>query len=459
MLMQSPVSPLIEILREVPRRYRLPATLSAWAQGQDATASDVLALAIDQANTGLAHGQVPDASIQGRFLHALADLIRESMRPQDGDPALQAMVLRHQSAAVREYASLSAHVEQDQRQVRSTVNAIAHPAKQARLGADDPRQRLTQLHDAVASESWAALSILVWHMLREPALVDDAAVGRALARLRDDPAIARLQRRDALAQDAEVSAYQALWNRQGPRAGTQEAVEQGGLAQQRGAAVEIVTAQALAALVQRLDAAEAGVATYRLVTSMLVPAMLVDGAERAKTEWDAVLLRRPIDRHADAGWDVCLLVEVKASVDAVTTDFPRLLRGLQLFGQADDTRDYPFATHDGIVQITGASLKALAADDEVESRVLYCSNASVKALARPLSTASRMQLLSTPASLAFASAVVAGESADAQELAPVWQELLTSPRWEPVLGQYNTLRRVRNMMVHVDDLAETIRQQ
>src|SRR3546814_9619600 len=77
-----------------------------------------------------------------RFIQALARMICDAMHPEAGDPAFQAIVLRHRSIQVREYASLQAHADQDRRKVRTVVNAIAHPAKQQRIPPGRPRESL-----------------------------------------------------------------------------------------------------------------------------------------------------------------------------------------------------------------------------------------------------------------------------------------------------------------------------
>lgn len=185
------------------------------------------------------------------------------------------------------------------------------------------------------------------------------------------------------------------------------------------------------------------------MTSLRVPASIPASHERAKTEWDVVLLRR---RSAEA-WDVCLLVEVKASVDAATTDFPRLLRGLCLLAQADADIVYAFDTQQGTVPLHGASLRALPTDEaSLAATVLYCCDAPAEAAPRLLGAASRMQLLSAPATLAFASALAGTQHADPCDLEPVWHHLLASPKWGAVLHQLPMLRAVRDLMVHTDDL-------
>src|SRR5690606_20488171 len=134
---------------------------------------------------------------------------------------------------------------------------------------------------------------------------------------------------------------------------------------------------------------------YRVVTSMRVPASLAAGVERAKTEWDVVLLSRAVGEADTAPWDVGLLVEAKASIDAVATDFPRLLRGVQLLAGADRKAIYQFQTREGMVQLSGASLSRLsAASADLEKYVLYCCDGTADSSSRLLSAASRMQLLS-----------------------------------------------------------------
>lgn len=470
-----------QVLRTVARPYRVAAMATASAETLEANPATMLAVAIDRARAAQAQGDAPDTAQQHLFVQALSRLIRDAMRAERGDPAFQAMVLRHRVAHVREYASLSAHADSDRRRVRSIVDAVAHPGK-GRATAPLPAP-LTRLHEFASSASWTALAAAARQLTLATDTVPDARLQRGLGRLLDNPALQRLQRLEALASDDLVRQHRALLDRNGPRAGSAAAVEQGRTTQQRGAAVEASAAQALHMLARRLNAAQAADA-YRVVTSMCVPASIPGSADRAKTEWDAVLLRRaaPIARmpgpvaqtadgcgtasaagNADAGaeWDVCLLVEAKASIDAAATDFPRLLRGLRLLAGADANTLYPFTTQQGVVCLRGASLRTLDADtdadaDDIGTPVLYCCDVPADAAPRLLSAASRMQLLSAPASLEYASRLARNQPVDALQLAPVWQALLSSPRWHAVLHQYQTLRRARALMVHVADLAAAI---
>ncbi|GGX03068.1 hypothetical protein GCM10007242_05180 [Pigmentiphaga litoralis] len=410
-------------------------------------------------------GDQPDAPLKDRFLDSLHHLITEALHPQAGDVAFQAMVLRHGNARVREFASLQAHAEKDKRRVRSSVDAIAHPGKLQRREPDALRDMLMRVHTQASSGAWTDVGKTCHCMLTRPETQRDSDLERSLRNLLAAPALERLQRLSTLADDASVRQYLALWESHGPASGSAEAAAQGAGAQERGAAVEALAAHALDALARHLGRVDGKRWTYRVVTAMHVPAVLVDSAQRAKTEWDAVVLRQP-NTEGDVAqpWDVCLLVEAKASADAATTDFPRLLRGLRLLSLADPDVVYRFVAKQGTVDIRGASLNALPTTDTAETfqdTVLYCSDAPADQAPRPLSAASRMQLLSSTTTLDYASKLkrddmkhddTADGTARISELEPVWQALLNDPRWLSVLNQYATLRRVRELMVHIADL-------
>ncbi|MGF6656565.1 hypothetical protein OKW34_007155 [Paraburkholderia youngii] len=448
---------LDEMLDAVVRRYRLPALAAVCAPTPQASPATVLALAIEQAREASARGEAPDAANRRFFVEALARMIREALREEAGDPVFQAMLLRHRSAVVREYASLAAHASVDRRLIYAAVNAIAHPAKQQRLLPGPQRDALARLHALAVAEAWPELAEAVQTCIDTPQIAHDAALQRGLAQLLESAALQRLRRLDALTSDERVRHYQTLWDRQGPRPGSSSAVERGLSSKQRGAAVEALAADALDALAQRLNDAQGAVATYRVVNSMRVPAAIPASHERAKTEWDVVLLRQAQPPPDAAAWDVCLLVEAKASVDAATTDLPRLVRGLTLLAHAEPHTVYSFRTQQGTVHLSGASLAALTSDATgLRSTVLYCCDAPVEAAPRVLSPASRMQLLSAQASLDFAGALADGRDADCADLEPVWHQLLESPRWRTVLDQYATLREVRELMVHPDDLRAAV---
>ena len=448
----------------------MPALPSSLTLTHDEPPAVALAVAIEQARTALVAGREPGERAKSLFLEALARLIGEALRTDGGDPAFAAMVLRHRSLRVREHASLSAHAERDRRQLRATANALAHPAKAQRQPPGAVRDALVALHDAATAGDWSRLADAAerLHPLHESPELPDAA-----RRLRDDGALARLRRLDELASDPEVIRYRALWDRQGPSAGSAQAVASGAGAQQRGDAVEGLATEALQALVDRMnagaandmDATSAAVdaavsgdagdrATYRVVTSLRVPAAFPGDPQRAKSEWDVALLRR----HDADTWDLLLLVEAKASADAATTDLPRLLRGLRLLAQADPRATYAFASHQGEIPLRGASLRALPTEEaELARAVLYCSDAPAEQAPRLLSAASRMQLLSAPASLDFADQLERGLAVEPRQLEPVWDQLLTAPAFAPVLRQHATLRTVRELMVHPSDLMAAVR--
>jgi hypothetical protein len=448
---------LDETLRVVARRYRLPAMVSPSPETQVTNPATALAMAIEQARQAPVRGEVPDLALKRLFTEALARVIHEAMRAEAGDAAFQAMVLRHRTPQVREYATLSAQADQDRRLVHAAVNAIAHPAKQQQVLPGPRREALAQLHAAASSASWSQLSDTARHLLDMSETANESAFERGLTRLLESPALERLQRLVALGDDELVREYQALWDRNGPRPGSATAAAEGSASQRRGAAVEALATHALEALARRLNESEGAKAPYRVVTSMRVPASLPGNPKHAKTEWDAVLLRQAKTVDATPAWDVCLLVEAKASVDAATTDLSRLLRGLRLLAHAEEDAVYPFKTKQGTVHLRGASLSALTTDEaSLEKTVLYCCDAPAEATPRLLSAASRMLLLSAPASLEFASALADKRQADPQDLEPLWHELLKAPRWSAVLHQYPMLHQVRELVVHTDDLLAAI---
>ena len=447
---------LDDTLRTVIRRYRLPAITAASGRPPEPNPATALAVVIEQAREALARGTPPEAALKDRFLEALERMIREAMRAEAGDPVFQATVLRHQDPRVREYASLAAHASQDRRRIHAAVNAIAHPARQ-QLAPEARRETLAQLHEWARAESWPALHDQAERLLAMPGTAQAPQWERGLRRLLAGGALERLRRLQALGSDARVQRYQALWDRNGPRSGSAHAVRQGSASHQRGAAVEALARVALEALARRLEQAEGLPASYRVVTSMRVPAAIPAAQDRAKTEWDAVLLKRASHGGAAPAWDVCLLVEAKASVDAAASDLPRLLRGLHLLAHADTSVAYPFKTQQGMVSLRGASLGALGTGEaDLARTVLYCSDAGADTGARLLSAASRMQLLCAPASVAYASGMAGGGQPGRRDLDPVWTDLLGSARWHTVLHQYPMLRRARELMVHTDDLLAAI---
>ncbi|MEN4918069.1 3-deoxy-D-arabino-heptulosonate 7-phosphate synthase [Achromobacter spanius] len=450
-------------LRIVARRYRLQDLPDPTPGMQESDPSTALAIAIEQARASLARGEAPAAAPRRLFIGALACLIRTALREPNGDAVFQAMVLRHRAPRVREHASLCAHAGRDRRAVRTAVDALAHPGKRRSLSPGPIPDALAQLHAAASSASWTVLADQAARLLAMPDAVVDTPIRQGLVRLQNDPALARLKRLDELASDPLVQRYQALWDRQGPRPGSAQAAEQGATSRRRGDAVEAMAATTLDTLARVLAKDEGE--PYRVATSLRVPSSMPGDPERAKTEWDVALLRQAGDAgaahagaaRAGAAWEVRLLVEAKASVDAATTDLPRLVRGLRLLAKADEDTAYAFGSRQGTMLLHGASLSALKTDEAaLAATVLYFCDAPAETVPRLLGAASRMQLLSAPASLEFASRLADGQDAQALALEPIWLELVASPRWGAVLNQYPLLRQVRALMVHPDDLRAAI---
>lgn len=435
-------------LQRAARRFRAPALPDSLAEARAHGTATALATTIEHARQALAAGSAPGDDVRALFLDALARHIAEAMRPEHGDAAFQAMVLRHRSPAVREFASLNAHAEADRRQIRSAANALAHPAKLQDQPAGEIRDGLQRMRQASAAADWSDVDDAIMDLLGLPEVQDEPVLFRNLERIVSDDALRRLCRIEALAQQDEVQRYRALWARQGPAAGTGQATSAGSDAQRRGDAVEALAAQALEVLAARLNAEE-DPPRYRVATSLKVPSSIPGDPRRAKSEWDVALLRR----HDAGTWDLLLLVEAKASADAATTDLPRLLRGLRLLAQADPQSTYAFASHQGEISLRGASLRALPTEeDDLARAVLYCSDAPAEQAPRLLSAASRMQLLSAPASLDFADRLERGVPVEPRQLKAVWDQLLTAPAFKPVLRQHATLRTVRELMLHPSDL-------
>jgi hypothetical protein len=215
--------------------------------------------------------------------------------------------------------------------------------------------------------------------------------------------------------------------------------------------------QALEALARRLNEEAGDGPPYRVVSSMRVPATIPASPDGAKGEWDGVLLRQAGTAESPPAWDICLLMEAKASVDAATSDLPRLLRGLRLLAHAEERVTYTFATRQGPVRLRGQSLRALGGcDAALERIVLYCCDAPADETPRLLGAASRMQLLSTRASLEFAVMPAGARDAEPHALEQVWHQLLHEPRWSAVLNQYPMLCQARDLMAHPDDLLAAI---
>ena len=440
---------LHDLLRGVPRRYTVPASPAALAD--DATAETALAIALERTRACLDGGTPPGPSEAHAFIDALARVVDEALQQ---DPVYQALLLRQSASEVAEYVSLAGGVKQDRRTVRSIVNAAAHPAR-LQPGTDETsRAALARLHTAAGEEDWLTLHHALAAVLAMPASEAITAPLPALQGLQEDAAFARLRRFAALAAHPRVQAYLALCAQNGPQSGSADAFAQGAASRRRGNVAEAAAADALGALVRRLSANAPATHVYRTVRSARMPGSLVASTDRAKGEWDVLVLRQAVDAAPDDAWEVCLVVEVKASPDAAATDLFRLLRGLHLLAAADPGIDYPFASADGTVRLRGASLAALSAQTATPTPpILYCCDTPPEPTVRLLTAASRMQLLSAPATMTYAQRRGAGLDADPDGLHAVWHDLITEPRWRHVLAQYLELRQARGLMVYTPDLA------
>lgn len=428
-------SPLLPVLRDAPRRFRMPALPRDPQSARAAGAECALAFAMEAARSG-----ADSQGLQDLFTGALAALIRQALAP-GADAAFQAQVLRSARAEVEEFARLAVRADADRRAVRTAADAVAHPGKLRTLDDVGLRGRLAGLHRLASQEDWPALATAA-------AGVDsgDPGLRHALQRIASHPALERLRRTAALRALPAVRQYLALCDQRGPRAGSDEAAAQGRASARAGDAAEDLVAQALHQAVRWLDVHEAR-RPHRLLRSLRTPAGFPPGASKAKDEWDAAIVRA----HAGAA-DIVLLAEVKASPAAATPDFGRLLRGLQrLAGAAPDAR-YTFPCAEGEITLHGASLRALAPPGfALPPHVIYCCAADE---ARPpvLSAASRAVLLGEPASLAFARAHAAGTAPAEGGLRCVWQALTTEARLRSALHQYDTARAAREAMLHPEDL-------
>ena len=444
-------------LEDTPRRYRLPALppLPSDNAAPGQPPGTVLALVIEHARRALEAGQAPADRLQRLFVTAMDALIREAMQPDGGDPAYQAMVLRHQAASVREYDALMAGMLQDRRLVLALVNALAHPGKLQGRPVTPWRETLASLHDAASSETWDQLADIAGQLLGQAAPEPGPDSTTRLQALLAAPALQRLRDIHALREDPQVGQYLALQELQGPRAGSRAAAEQGAVARRRGMDVETLATLAMQGWAQCLNTASNDATAYRVVSSMRVPGALASAHTGGKTEWDVVLLKQAPGSTESPCWDIRLLVEAKASVDAISSDLPRLLRGLRLMEAADPARNYPFPCREGGITVRGASLQSLKSvdDDTLASKVMYCSDDNADTPPRLLGAASRMQLLSAPESMAHAVALGALRPVShAPGLALLWRAVLHEPRWKAVRLQYPLLQRGRELMVHVEDL-------
>jgi hypothetical protein len=428
-------------------------TLPSHAEAAVASGADVaLAFAIAAARLAKERHLPPSAQSQETFTRALAQLIRQALAPDAGDPAFQAIVLQAQEAAVHEHVQLRRTRAADQRAVRTTVDAIAHPGKLRRIPTGAARAALGRLHALAAAGSWAALAQALERMVVQD-LSGQPELRAPLKTILFSAALARLQRGDELLRLDAVQRYQALCERRGPLAGSDAAAAEGRTSAREGERAEQAAIEAFGKMAELLNRHREGAAGYRVVRSLRTPRGFPGAANKAKEEWDAALL------HSEPGAaaELVLLAETKASPAAATSDFPRLLRGLRRLAHANAEAAYAFASADGEARILGASLRRLEpVGHALPPHVIYCCSAAAEPPPQVLSAASKAVLLGEPASLAFAQKVARGESPPHAALAPVWNELQTAPRLRSALHQYETAVKARAAMLHPDDLLAAV---
>jgi hypothetical protein len=417
----NPEAVLLAALRTAPRRYRMPPLPADGAAAAAAPAETALAWAIECARQA---GPAAPAQAQHVFTTALAASIRQAMAP-GGDPTFRALVLRSGEPQVDAYLRLAAHASADARAVRAAVNRMAHPGKTRDL--PPARQALlARWHALAAAGAWPALQ----QALAAEPLLDE----------RHGLRLARLVQAAALQDVPAVRRYLALCEERGPLAGTAAATAQGRRSARLGEVAEQATWQAFQRIAALLDPAGE---RCRAVRSLKTPPGFPGDGAKAKEEWDAAILRMA---GPEAAAEVLLLAEVKAAPAAATPDFSRLHRGLLRLAQAQPDQG-----------IAGASLRRLAPRGrDLPPHVIYCSSAPAEAQPPMLSAATRAVLLAENESVALARALEAGAAPAADTLAGVWHALQAQPRLRSALHQYDTARRVREAMLHPDDLLTAV---
>jgi hypothetical protein len=429
---------LRDALRAAPRRFRMPAlprdAVSAVAEGPDAA----VAFAIEAMRLLVEAGELPPAEMQGLFTQQLAELIRAAMVTGSGDPTFQALVLRSMEPEVEEYVRLTAQAAADRRVVRSAVDAVAHPGKLRNLDDAALREGLERLHALSKSQSWAALREGMEAL--DPHLRGDHVLREALG---------RLEARDALLQSEAVQRYRALCEQRGPTAGTEAALASGRASARAGDVAEAATVDALRQVALLMNAHELG---HRVVRSLRSPRGFPGAIAKAKDEWDAAIVREQGGEE-----DIVLLVEVKAAPAAATPDFTRLARGLERLADAGSEGAWEFPSADGDVRIAGESLRRLQPRGrDLPAHVIYACSAELEQRVQLLSAATKAVLLAEPASVAFARELVRGAAPPHEGLASIWTDLATAPRLRSALHQYDTARRVREAMLHPQDLLAAV---
>lgn len=467
---------LLAALSQLPRRCLLPPLPADEEAARAARPETALAFALEAARCAHERGAPAPAALQPLFTQALAALIRAALEPARGDPGFQALVLRSGDAQVQEHVRLAAEATVDERALRSTVDAVAHPGKLRGLPDADLRARLERLHRLAQEADWAGLrsAVEAWRADAGPegsgaaphgggaARWEDGgpslrpgggedgnpcAFGATLAALAAHPALVRRERAQVLAALTSVQRYRSLCAAGGPRSGSEAAAAQGRASARAGLDAEAETVAAFEILAQAL--VDRTGLQLRVVRGLRLPRGFPGvGGNKAKEEWDVALLQ-----CADSAADVLLLAEVKASPAAATSDLARLLRGLQRLALAEPGIDYSLPAAEGEVRLHGATLRSLAPNGfELPERVIYCCAGAPETPPPVLAAASKAVLLAEPASLAWALDYAAGAAPAPDRLAPIWQALPVAPRLRATLYQYATSQAARTAMLHPADL-------
>ena len=446
---------LLDAVRAAPRRYRLPPLPADVAAARAAEPQVALAFAIEHARLAVQAGVPPSPDVRDLFAECLARLIATAVRPDAGDAAFQAQVLRASDPQVAHYVRLAAAEAVHRRSLRTRMDALAHPGKLRGVAPGAVRDALAQLHAAAVAQDWALFAAGVEQHLAQATLHE---LHPALDVLQRDPALQALLALQRLATAPAVQRYLALCARRGPLAGSDAAASSGRAAARLGDAAEqaaVAAFDAIAAALERHESGHAAGPAHRVAAGLRMPPGFPGAAGKAKDEWDVALVRSP---QPGAAADLLLLAEVKAAPAAATSDFSRLHRGLERLALADPARAYDFPAAGAPVRLTGASLQALRpAGRALPPQVVYCCQAPPEAQPQLLAAATQSVLLSEPASLAFAQRLLAGAAPPPRHLAPVWEALASEPRLRAALHQDPTARMVREAMVHPQDLVGALR--
>ena len=245
--MTQPSATLAAILRAIPRRYRSTARPAPGAVTQTDPDSPIARLARPSNRCGRRR-LCPSARWRSaRRVHRRAGRAhRRGPAPRCRRPRVPGALQEYRHPVVGEYLELRRQETADQRQLRTAINTVAHPAKPPRLAPGAGRESLARLRRGFfgimatggADRASVAESTAGPHR-RGPRVHAARAARRPGAR---PPATAR-----RAGVGPRVRQYEAIREKQGPRSGSEEANAQGLLARQRGVAVEILAARALGA--------------------------------------------------------------------------------------------------------------------------------------------------------------------------------------------------------------------